>query len=420
MKRKNHLQQYLKGYAETCATEIAALLAEQNNHYRHCLVIPAYKESPGFLAQFSQDQLAQQGRLLLIVVINQPQTVLADNSNQALWQHIRQTGPTLAASDHYQLVSAHRQLHILALNHFSHHYRLPPKQGVGLARKIGCDLACALIQQQQLDSLWIHTTDADSQLPTDYFMQTAKYSTASAAVYAYQHRSNSNIQLSQATQVYQRALHYYVDGLRYADSPYAYHTLGSCIAINARSYAQARGFPKKAGGEDFYLLNKLAKLGNIVSLEGKPVLIEARRSHRVPFGTGPAVDKMIALQQQQQPCRYYHHQSFVELRQVLLNFHQLSQYPQSPCQWLTTQSEVIQSALSDISIHTLFKHLASQQAPQQPVLPQQWMRHIHQWFDAFKTLKFIHALEKHHPRQALDAEIEKLNGLKGEENQKAD
>ena len=65
--------------------------------------------------------------------------------------------------------------------------------------------------------------------------------------------------------------------------------------INAEHYAQSAGFPKLAAGEDFYLLNKLAKIGKIIPLKiiNQPIYIQARISNRTPFGTGPALDKII-------------------------------------------------------------------------------------------------------------------------------
>ena len=41
---------------------------------------------------------------------------------------------------------------------------LPPKQGVGLARKIGADIALALMAAGKLPVTWIHSTDADVTL----------------------------------------------------------------------------------------------------------------------------------------------------------------------------------------------------------------------------------------------------------------
>ncbi len=70
-----------------------------------------------------------------------------------------------------------------------------------------------------------------------------------------------------ATQLYELSLRYYVAGMKFARSPYAFHTIGSSMAVSPVHYARVRGFPKREAGEDFYLLNKLAKLGSVLELD---------------------------------------------------------------------------------------------------------------------------------------------------------
>ena len=61
---------------------------------------------------------------------------------------------------------------------------------------------------------------------------------------------------------------YYVAGLAMAGSRYAHHSLGSTIAVHAKTYAAVRGYPKRSAGEDFYLLNKICKLAPVERLAG--------------------------------------------------------------------------------------------------------------------------------------------------------
>src|SRR5690606_34714388 len=70
-------------------------------------------------------------------------------------------------------------------------------------------------------------------------------------------------------------------------------------ALHVKSHAAARGFPRRAAGEDFHLLRKLAKLGPIEVPAVPPVRVRSRRSDRVPFGTGPSVDRLL---QGAEPC----------------------------------------------------------------------------------------------------------------------
>lgn len=414
---KDHLQLYLDQYAESIAKHIAEDLLSQDglklgsfNHclpFKHCLVVPAYNESTAFLQRLKAQKIDTLGRLLLIVIINQPKTDNNIDTNQQLWEWIRSSGENALSRGLYQWVDwQDKTISLLAVDRF--HQGLPAKQGVGLARKIGCDLASALIAKNGIHSHWIHTSDADVHLPQDYFIQVPGGKNISALVYPYQHiGDHSNI--TEATQLYEQGLYYYTDGLEYAGSPYCFQTLGSCIAVNVNHYAQARGFPKRAGGEDFYLLNKLAKLGVIKKLNGDKLKIDARISNRVPFGTGPAVEKIEKLQQTQQSYTHYNHQVFKELKQLLINFPNLYEHIDKPQQWLHQNSVPCQYALKAIGIDKLFHHLGHQRLAQEYYKTQ-----IHHWFDGFRTLRFIHELEAYHPKQQLGDAIKGLEELKAD------
>ena len=106
--------------------------------------------------------------------------------------------------------------------------------------------------------------------------------------------------------------------MKYARSPYAFHTIGSTMAVNAFHYAKVRGFPRRQAGEDFYLLNKLAKVGAIRQLseetECESIDIAARLSDRVPFGTGAATGKIMELEDPAREYLFYHPAVFGLLR----------------------------------------------------------------------------------------------------------
>ena len=97
--------------------------------------------------------------------------------------------------------------------------------------------------------------------------------------------------------------------MNFAGSPYAFHTIGSTMAVSAVHYAKVRGFPKREAGEDFYLLNKLAKVGSVLELDvgtdDGAIEIDSRRSDRVPFGTGAAVNKITGLADPVREFQFY-------------------------------------------------------------------------------------------------------------------
>lgn len=145
MKRQHALTQYLAGYGEPLAKDIADRLYEHwpdHCSLQHCLIIPAYRETPAFFTRLKNSALMDLP-ILIILVVNQPDTDPDTAKNAALWQAIAQQGQTLSQHMQHRLLSI-KSSNVLLLNCFDQGYRLPTKQGVGLARKIGCDLACHL------------------------------------------------------------------------------------------------------------------------------------------------------------------------------------------------------------------------------------------------------------------------------------
>ncbi|MBV1932578.1 MAG: hypothetical protein KUG71_12780, partial [Porticoccaceae bacterium] len=301
--RSKAVQKYLKGYAEPETSLLTGL--PDIPPFDHVLVIPAYRESSAFFDRLA-GSLLHNHAVLLIAVINQPDTLTGpDNQNQALWNDIRKRTSRIWHREHLQLRTLPDTASaVLLVDRFSG-LPVPQKQGVGLARKIGADLALRLIHLGLVKQDWIYSSDADARLPGDYFSalsfstlsfsapksSTSNPQQATVAIFPFQHLCENDA-IGLATQLYERRLQQYVDGLSVAGSPYAYHTLGSTLAIKAASYAMVRGFPKRNGGEDFYLLNKAAKQGAILNLQRPHILIEARQSDRAPFGTGPAIRRL--------------------------------------------------------------------------------------------------------------------------------
>ena len=392
-------QQYLSRFAEEDALAIANTVSTLGKTYDYVLTIPAYKEDSAFFLRLKERFLLSQS-LLLILVINQPdQSTTAEDDraiNQTLWNAIHQHNekPQQGSGTHLLTIGSS---HVLLIDRFTQGNEIPHKQGVGLARKLACDIACQLIEKKIVRCNWIFTSDADTELPKNYFnaLESQAKLCHSAAIYPFRHRGEDNA-IYQATALYEKALNYYVAGLQWAGSPYAFHTIGSCIAIQSRHYINARGYPKRAGGEDFYLLNKLAKTGEILKVKDCNISIEARVSDRVPFGTGPAVGKILNTG----VLFYYHPEIFVELKQLLQQSDNLWHYNNKPEAWLETLSQIQQQALHQINIERFFQHVKQQIKTQA-----QCQQHWREWLDAFKTLKLIHAFEINYPKLPINEAI---------------
>jgi len=376
-------QQYLAKYA---AVE-ARMLDDFPVNYNKALLIPAFDEDLHFAQEHLANCSKRQG-LLLIIVINQPDDLLEPQAkNIELADFLQHSGPKLWQQQHLTLYRWPNNNGLLLVDRFSSGKTIPRKQGVGLARKIAADIASALIAQKNISSDWIYSSDADARLPENYFcleQQTEK--DCSAATFCFRHGevfAPADAKLLAATRLYEQALDYYVKALGWAGSGYAYHTIGSCLAFTAKAYCQARGFPSRAAGEDFYLLNKLAKLGRVLKPDSAAIELQARASARVPFGTGPAVNRIIELQALQQPYCYYHPQCFVELKTCLQAAQTLS--PSDQQSFWQALPFISQQALQSLGIDKFFKH-----CQQQCKTPAQAQQHWLSWFDAFRTLKFLH------------------------------
>ncbi|MBI1859677.1 MAG: glycosyltransferase family 2 protein [Deltaproteobacteria bacterium] len=260
----------------------------------------------------------------------------------------------------------------------------PPKQGVGLARKIGCDIALRLIAQGSVLSRWIHCTDGDCEVPEDYFTIAPPDGTA-ACVYNFEHVLDwSRPYEAEALQLYDQSLRCYVEGLKHAGSPYAHQSLGSTLALHSDSYAMVRGFPKTAAAEDFYLLNKLAKVGRIETLTQPTIRIHQRISDRVPFGTGVSTRKISEDLEAGRNYQVYHPAIFDHLATFLKGTDCLSRQPPSPEQLDTLWKEGPEGAEEAWEI-----------AQRTRTTPEQRRKHFHDWFDAFRTLKYVHHLRDH-------------------------
>lgn len=405
---------YLQTYAEVESQQALELFADFstpapgcNNAprpFQNVLLIPACDENADFIWRLADRGDAE--NFLLILVINQAQGSPLYARNQALFSLLTTQGQALAQAKRMQLVQFGK-LKVLVLDRFSEGQQIPPQQGVGLARKIAADIACALQAKHYIASPWLHCSDADAYLPENYFsavqcIPQAKLTTrlpTSACVLAFRHQG-ANDEIHRATQRYEQAILYFRRGLQWAGSPYAWCSLGSALVIHSEAYCAARGFPKRAGGEDFYLLNKLAKLGTIAQIKEVTIELEARISSRVPFGTGPAVKQILHLDEQGETYRYYHPELFAQLR-VLLQW-AIDKLPELIFQHADAHALIGNNKIHG-ALHSLHFDSFIQHARKQCAEPAAVVRHFHHWFDAFKTLKFLHFLQAaHYPPIALD------------------
>ncbi|PLW81670.1 hypothetical protein CWI75_14490 [Kineobactrum sediminis] len=371
----------------------------QGRNYRHVVVIPAYAESPQLLSSLARLTPA----VLVILVLNCPETATATRPNDAMRDALESHGLLEQLGPHCALRALPAGSALLVYDLERARGPSPADQGVGLARKVGCDIACLWFAAGCIESSWILNTDADAILPASCFERLRQLpGNAAAAVLPFYHTPCETPLTTRVTALYELRLHYYVLGLEFARSPYAYHSLGSCLAVSARHYVRVRGFPKRAAGEDFHLLNKLRKTGPIIRLAGSCITLESRLSARVPFGTGPAATRLALATAPDDTPLFYHPDCFRALRAVLETVAKAPlddslPGPVSPQeQWAgilqrwgldNKLAEASAEALADLGLHGALQH-CRRQSNDDPG----FRRHFEQWFDALRSLRFIHLL----------------------------
>jgi hypothetical protein len=168
--------------------------------------------------------------------------------------------------------------------------------GVGLARKIGMDISLNILDFNAPGKKLILSTDADCTFEPNYLTEVISRfnkDNLNAAVVNFKHDISGNDILTEAVLCYEIFLRYYVLGLKFARSPYSFHTIGSTMVCDYESYIKVEGMNKRKAAEDFYFLEKLAKNASVDTIKTTTVYPSKRGSWRVPFGTGQRVTRFL-------------------------------------------------------------------------------------------------------------------------------
>lgn len=392
---KHNLAQYLSRYATEEARILPASLFS-TDRYQLGICLPLRGENSADVETVIADLKKAAERLeksLLIVAVVNGTSDLEGPYRQANQELLASRIHSSSTEDgRFFLERLSSSVSVLWIDR-AEQFPFSEKEGVGLARKIGCDVLCRLLELGNLISPWLWTTDADARIPSDYFSIPKK--PGSAFHFRYRHQV-TNFDGALALTLYEIHLRYYFLGLKWAHSPFAYPTIGSCLAIDPSSYVVVRGFPNRLAGEDFHLLNKLAKTGAILYGTQTPITLKGRFSSRVPFGTGQSTLDIQAQLDENLPFKLYDPRSFKVLKDFLavaLNF--LKTDPFSPrllaqlFNDLSDSEPRISLAFQDLKLESLLKECHSAR-----VSHSERLFHFRTQFDALKTLRLVHALER--------------------------
>lgn len=282
---------------------------------------------------------------------------------------------------------------------------LPPRQGVGLARKIGLDLALPLLDYRHDDPLLI-CLDADTLVQPDYLPALTHHfasSPAGGASISYRHRPAADQAGQSAIDRYELFLRCYVLGLELAGSPYAFHTVGSAMACRASAYVASGGMNRRLAGEDFYFLQQVHKTSGVAHLTGTVVHPSPRSSHRVPFGTGRSVGDMLADGEQR--LLFYQPIVFSIVGEWLAC---VAEYSGANAAELLSRSAGISPVLHDVMEEAGF-HDSWENLKKNNREGAKMKAAFHSWFDAFRTMRLIHELsDRAYPRIAPERAVAPL------------
>ncbi|MBF0456154.1 MAG: family 2 glycosyl transferase [Magnetococcales bacterium] len=305
-----------------------------------------------------------------------------------------------------QWVDAHPREDLRFL--FENHDDLPPKHaGVGLARKIGMDAAAHHYQDVGYPQGPILCLDADCTVATNYLRCLKDHfhhhpKTPGCSIH-YEHPLKG---LAPAHRLgiaaYELYLRYYRQGLVLAGHPSAFHTVGSSMAVRADVYLRQGGMNRRKAGEDFYFLQKIMALGGFTQVTNTTVFPSPRRSLRVPFGTGRAMEEWLAAEATTRMS--YDPQVFRDLR----DFFRLS--PRLYRDSIEPDSLALRQFLAQAGLEPALQRIRANTTSQES-----FQKKFFHWFNLFLILKYIHwATDHHYPKIPLEEGVSSLWGWMGQ------
>lgn len=257
----------------------------------------------------------------------------------------------------------------------------PKHAGVGLARKIGMDEA---LRHLSADG-HMFCLDADCTVSKNYFTAIKAHfddfkKPVGVSIY-YEHQLSGPLpsQCYEAIIQYELHLRYYVDMQRRLNLPFAFHTVGSSMAVTGKAYEAVGGMNKRKAGEDFYFIQKLIKHGQFTTCHAAVVYPSPRISDRVPFGTGRAINDL--LEEGSSTYLTYPPEAFDVIKKFVEWCLSYYEYGESG------SIEFIPRWKSDIEIRRILEEIKTNTSDFCS-----FRRRYFKWFDGFQLMKLLHFL----------------------------
>lgn len=342
------------------------------------VVIPACNEPHLITTLEDLYRCETMGSVEVIVVINH-----AETASEAIKQKNIET-----AADTAQWI-AQFERHALRFYLIEAYDQPVKKAGVGLARKTGMDEAVRRFASINRPEGVIVCLDADCRVDTHYVSAIAQYfhehqSVEGCALDFAHPLDDTDPAMRIAIVRYELHLRYLILMQRLAGYPFAYHTVGSAMAVRAGVYCKVGGMNMRQAGEDFYFLHKVIERGAFGTLHTTTVKPAARISDRVPFGTGRA---MMTQVHERQEFLTYHPQAFEDIAVLMRLVPLFARGTQYNAQFLIgrylaqpVRTFLLHAGLME-KLNEIRLHTSSVGA---------FEKRFYRWFNAFKLIMYLH------------------------------
>ncbi|HOJ38293.1 MAG TPA: hypothetical protein PLI27_04465 [Ignavibacteriales bacterium] len=345
--------------------------------YNIIVTIPVFNEFDfieKFVRNFNKQDDKYFDKLLVIFNVNNTKTVedTIRNNNERT----------------YKLLNSYKfTFDTLIIDNFSNGNELDDKNGgVGIARKIAMDNALFHFDYSNKSRNVLICLDADCFVDNYYITKIFEFyqnSDVNAAYVNYKHQLEYNIDEIISYELY---LRYYVLSLKYANSYYAFHTIGSTMTCTPEAYVKIEGMNKRKAAEDFYFMQKLAKNYKIYHIKDTTIYPSDRISHRVPFGTGKAIHNYY--EGLSKKYFVYDFKIFEILKEFLQTFNDIITDADDFTKKFNEIHPLIVEFLEENDFRGSWNNILKYSKYDNQIQEQKRI-----WFDGFRTLKFVHFFE---------------------------
>jgi glycosyltransferase involved in cell wall biosynthesis len=283
--------------------------------------------------------------------------------------------------------------------------------GAGLARKSGMDEAIRRFNLRNQPDGIIVSLDADTVVEENYFIEIEHFfrqnSTHVGATITFSHQVKGITgRHLEGIRFYEKYMEYYKNALDFTGYPYPMFTVGSAFAVKAGAYVKRGGMNRRQAGEDFYFLQNLVQIGSVGEITGTTVHPSARLSDRVPFGTGPVLQKWMIGEEDL--AKTYNYKAFVDLKQFFCIKDQLFKIKGKDYLLLLDNTpQAVKDFLKEdnfwVEIQDLNANCSTLSA---------FQKRFFQKFNAFKILKYLNFSHgKYYQKADIEEQVFQLNRI---------